>query len=65
VRRHSVEIIAQRYREAGAFNTRYWTPAIHVAAFAQPRFIADLVDRAVVAKRHKAAGRRRAAIDVG
>ena len=37
----------------------------HVAAFAQPRFIADLVDRAVVATRHKAAGRRRAAIDVG
>jgi spermidine synthase len=65
VRRHSVEVIEQRYREAGAFNTRYWTPAIHVAAFAQPRIIADLVDRAVVATRHKAAGRRRAAIDVG
>jgi spermidine synthase len=64
VRRHSVETIAQRYRKAGAFKTRYWTPEIHVAAFAQPRFIADLVDRAVVAPRHKTAGRRRATIDV-
>ncbi len=38
--------IARRYRKAGAFKTRYWTPELHVAAFAQPRFIADLVEKA-------------------
>ena len=51
VRRHSVAAIAQRYRKAGSFKTRYWTPEVHVAAFAQPRFIAELVDRAGTAKR--------------
>ena len=51
VRRHSVATIAQRYRKAGSFKTRYWTPEAHVAAFAQPRFIAELVDRAGTAKR--------------
>jgi len=51
VRRHSVATIAQRYRKAGSFKTRYWTPEVHVAAFAQPRFIAELVARAEVAKR--------------
>ena len=45
-RRHSVTSIAQRYRKAGSFKTRYWTPEVHVAAFAQPRFIADLVAKA-------------------
>ena len=51
VRRHSVETIAQRYRKAGSFKTRYWTPEVHVAAFAQPRFIAELVARANTTKR--------------
>ena len=51
VRRHSVATIAQRYRKAGSFKTRYWTPEVHVAAFAQPRFIAELVDRADISKR--------------
>jgi spermidine synthase len=64
IRRHSVQTITQRYRKAGGFKTRYWTPEVHVAAFAQPRFIADLVDRADPAKRHKTAGRRGAAIGV-
>jgi spermidine synthase len=50
VRRHSVATIAERYHKAGSFKTRYWTPEVHVAAFAQPRFIAELVDRAAVAK---------------
>ncbi len=45
VRRHTVQTIAQRYRKAGSFKTRYWTPEVHVAAFAQPRFIAELVAR--------------------
>jgi spermidine synthase len=50
VRRHSVKTITQRYRKAGRFKTKYWTPEVHVAAFAKPRFIADLVDRADVGK---------------
>ncbi len=51
VRRHSVATIAQRYRKTGSFKTKYWTPEVHVAAFAQPRFIAELVNRAETAKR--------------
>jgi spermidine synthase len=46
VRRHPVKTIAGRYRKAGSFTTKYWTPEVHVAAFAQPRFIADLVAKA-------------------
>jgi spermidine synthase len=38
--------IAARYRKAGSFPTKYWTPEHHVAAFFPPRFIADLVARA-------------------
>jgi spermidine synthase len=49
VRRHTVATIAQRYRKAGSFRTKYWTPEVHVAAFAQPRFIAELVERADIA----------------
>jgi spermidine synthase len=37
--------IAVRYRRAGRFPTRYWTPAVHKAAFALPRFIQELVDK--------------------
>jgi spermidine synthase len=47
-RRHrliSEATMAQRYRRAGRFPTRYWTPAVHKAAFALPRFIQELVDR--------------------
>jgi spermidine synthase len=50
LRRHPVKIIAGRYRKAGSFKTKYWTPEVHVAAFAQPRFIADLVAKAKVPK---------------
>ena len=39
-----VKTIAERYRKAGSFTTQYWTPEVHKAAFALPRFIADLVD---------------------
>jgi len=46
LRQHPVKTIAQRYRKAGSFKTMYWTPEVHVAAFAQPRFIADLVAKA-------------------
>ncbi|HWM80983.1 MAG TPA: polyamine aminopropyltransferase [Pseudolabrys sp.] len=43
LRRHDAATIAARYRKAGRFPTRYWTPDVHVAAFALPRFIDDIV----------------------
>lgn len=46
LRRHSVRAIAGRYARAGRFPTRYWTPEVHVAAFALPRFIAEQVAKA-------------------
>jgi spermidine synthase len=46
LRRVSIKTIAGRYRRAGCFPTRYWTPEVHVAAFALPRFIAEKVSRA-------------------
>jgi len=46
LRRASVKTIADRYRKAGGFATRYWTPEVHVAAFALPRFIAEKVAKA-------------------
>jgi spermidine synthase len=42
-----VKTIAARYAKAGRFPTRYWTPEVHVAAFALPRFIADRVAKAI------------------
>ena len=41
-----VETIARRYRKAGSFSTKYWTPDVHKAAFALPRFIADTIAKA-------------------
>jgi spermidine synthase len=46
LRQQTAKTIAQRYRKAGCFKTMYWTPEVHVAAFAQPRFIADAVAKA-------------------
>jgi spermidine synthase len=46
LRRTSVRTIAARYRRAGRFATRYWTPEVHAAAFALPRYIAALVEQA-------------------
>ncbi len=37
------EVIAERYSSAGSFPTRYWTPRVHHAAFALPRFIEEIV----------------------
>lgn len=42
----SVETLTQRYDAAGRFATKYWTPEVHRAAFALPRFIADLIEAA-------------------
>lgn len=39
----SVETLTQHYEAAGRFSTKYWTPEVHRAAFALPRFIADRV----------------------
>ena len=46
LRRTSVKTLAARYRKAGSFPTQYWTPEVHAAAFALPRFIADVVAKA-------------------
>jgi spermidine synthase len=46
LRQTPVKTIAARYRKAGRFSTKYWTPEVHKAAFALPRFIEDLVVRA-------------------
>src|SRR5262245_6138697 len=35
--------IARRYENAGAFATRYWTPEVHVAAFALPPYVQGLI----------------------
>jgi spermidine synthase len=46
LRQTPLKTIGDRYKQAGSFKTRYWTPEMHKAAFALPRFIAELVDRA-------------------
>ncbi len=46
LRQTPAKMLAARYRKAGSFSTRYWTPEVHAAAFALPRFIADAVARA-------------------
>ncbi len=38
-----VEELRRRYEQAGAFVTKYWTPEVHRAAFALPRYIADRI----------------------
>jgi spermidine synthase len=46
LRKTPVATIARRYKAAGSFPTKYWTPEVHVAAFALPRFIAEQVAKA-------------------
>jgi spermidine synthase len=46
LRHVSAATIAARYKKAGSFRTRYWTPQVQVAAFALPRFIAEVVAKA-------------------
>jgi spermidine synthase len=46
LRRLPARTIAARYRKAGSFRTKYWTPEVHCAAFALPRFIADAAEGA-------------------
>ena len=42
-RRLRVDAIERRYADAGAFPTRYWRPDVHVAAFALPNYVRELV----------------------
>jgi spermidine synthase len=46
LRQIAAKTLAARYRKAGGFSTKYWTPEVHAAAFALPRFIADVVAKA-------------------
>jgi spermidine synthase len=46
LRQVPVETLAARYAAAGKFATQYWTPEVHRAAFALPRFIAEHVAKA-------------------
>jgi spermidine synthase len=46
LRQVPIKTLAERYKKAGRFPTKYWTPEVHQAAFALPRFIADHLVRA-------------------
>jgi spermidine synthase len=46
LRHIAVEALAERHAAAGRFATGYWTPEVHKAAFALPRFIAEHVTSA-------------------
>jgi spermidine synthase len=37
--------LAARYRRSGRLATRYWTPEVHQAAFALPRFMVEQLSR--------------------
>ncbi len=43
LRQTPVATLHARYRKAGSFATKYWTPEVHSAAFALPRFIAEII----------------------
>jgi spermidine synthase len=53
LRQTPLEKIAVRYRKAGSFPTQYWTPEVHIAAFALPRFIADTLAKASRRKKRR------------
>jgi spermidine synthase len=53
LRKLPAKAIAARYRKAGSFGTKYWTPEVQAAAFALPRFIADAVAKAGKPKQAK------------
>lgn len=46
LRHVAVEALAERHAAAGRFATGYWTPEVHKAAFALPRFIAEHLTKA-------------------
>jgi spermidine synthase len=44
LRQHKRRKIERRYAKAGAFPTHYWRPDVHVAAFALPTYVRELVE---------------------
>lgn len=44
LREHKRKKIARRHEQAGGFATRYWSPEVHVAAFALPPYVRELVE---------------------
>jgi spermidine synthase len=58
----SVKRLAKRQHKRGVA-TRYWTPAVHAAAFALPAYVQETVDKAVATPAEKK-GRRKAKIAV-
>jgi spermidine synthase len=44
LRQHKRGKIERRYEKAGSFPTRYWRPDVHVAAFALPTYVRELVE---------------------
>lgn len=44
LRRHRRKKIERRHEKAGGFATRYWSPEVHVAAFALPTYVSALVE---------------------
>ena len=44
LREHRRKKIERRHEKAGAFLTRYWTPEVHVASFALPPYVRDMVE---------------------
>jgi len=44
LRQHKLKKIERRYKKAGSFPTRYWRPDVHVAAFALPTYVLELVE---------------------
>ena len=44
LRRRKLRKIERSYKKAGSFPTRYWRPDIHLAAFALPNYIRELVE---------------------
>ncbi|WP_298963784.1 polyamine aminopropyltransferase [uncultured Roseibium sp.] len=43
LRRQAISVLEERFKAAG-FETRYYTPEVHAAAFALPKFILDAVE---------------------
>ena len=43
LRRLRQDAVERRYADAGAFPTKYWRPEVHVAAFALPTYVRELV----------------------
>lgn len=46
---HDVAVLAARQQERGITGLKYWTPAVHKAAFALPEYVRQAVDATVAA----------------